>query len=104
MGSQHTAQIARLIDNNLGRETLLFKSLTCFTHQTGYLPISGRRTFLLGAEPVPVTIRLVNRTEIIKMDAIVFLDALYSRSHKLCKIIVTIVLQIDGTATTSIGG
>jgi hypothetical protein len=51
-----------------------------------------------------MTIRFVHWTEIIKVDAIVFLDALYSRSHELSKIIIAVILQVDITSATSISG
>ena len=51
-----------------------------------------------------MAIGLVNRAQIIKVDTIVLLDTLNGGSHKAGKIVVTIVLQVDVTATTGIGG
>jgi len=104
VGSQHTAQITGFIDNNLCGKPLFLKGLTSLAHQSGYLPISGRRTFLLGAQPVPMTIRFVHWTEIIKVDTIMLLYAFHRRSHELSKIIIAVILQVDITSTTSISG
>ena len=103
MGSQHATQITRLIDNDLCGEALFLKSLTCLTYQAGYLTVGGRRPLLFGSQPVPVSIRFVDRTEIVKVDAVVRLDALDGCGHKTGKVIVAVVFQIDGAATPCIG-
>ena len=42
VGSQHTAQVARLVNDNLGGQALLLESLTSFAYQTGYLAVGSR--------------------------------------------------------------
>ena len=62
--AQQTAQVARLVDHDLGRDTLLAEGFAGGLHQTRYLTVCGRRSLLFWPQPVPVTVRFVDRTPI----------------------------------------
>ena len=69
-----------------------------------HFAVGGRRSFLLRTEPVPVTVRLVARTDIVDVYAVVLLNALYGRSHEAGEVVITVILQVYGAAATGVGG
>ena len=70
VGVEQTAQVARLIDDDLGRQSLSLEFLAGLPHEPGYLTVGGGRPLLFWPEPVPVPVGFVDRTDVVKMDAV----------------------------------
>ena len=91
MGGKHATEVARLVHQNLRRDTPL-QELT--VHLTGYschLTVRGRRAFLLGAEPVPVSVWFIHGADIIEVDAILPFSRLEHVGHIGGKVVVGII-------------
>ena len=76
MCAKHTAIVARFVDKYLRLQLLLRKSLTQLTCHMSHLTISSGRAFLLRTKPVPMSIRLITRTDIVDMHTVMLLDTL----------------------------
>ncbi len=103
MSAQHTAIVARLIDENLGVELVLNQSLAHLSCHMCHFAIGGRTTFLLRTQPVPMAIRLIVRADIIDMNTIMLFDAFEGSGDKFAKLIIAVIFQVDGSATSCIG-
>ena len=68
-----------------------------------YFFVGCRTTFLFRSYPIPMSVRFVERTDVIELDAIMFFHSLYYICQKTDVLFITIRLQICRTSTTGIG-
>lgn len=82
VSAEHTTIIGRLIDHNLCIHVPVYKLFAQQTNGAGYFPVRCRTAFLLRTDPVPVSVRLIERTDIVELDAIVLFYSLHYISQK----------------------
>ena len=103
VGAKHAAIVARLIDENLGVELVFYQCFAYLLCHLGKLAVGGWGSFLLRSCPVPMSIRLVDRADVVEVDAIVLFDAFERCGDELSEFAVAIILQIDGAAAPCVG-
>ena len=104
MRSQHTAVIARLIDEDLRIHLFLHQGLAQFSYHPGHLTVGSRTSLLLRSRPVPMSIGFVDRTHIVDVDTVVLLNPLERSGDKLSKLLIAVVFQVDGSSPSGIRG
>ena len=102
--AEQTAVVARFIDQYLGVELVLYQRFAHFLCHLGKLAVGCRTTFLLRSGPVPVAIRLINRTDVVEVNAIVLFDAFERSGDKLAELSVAVILQVERAAASRVGG
>ena len=85
-------------------DTFLYELFTDKTYGPGYLFLCSRSTFLLGTDPVPVSIRFIEGRKIIELDAIFLFNSLYHVCQEAGKVFIVFILQIQCTIASGISG
>ena len=85
-------------------DTFLYELFTDKTYGPGYLFLCSRSAFLLGTDPVPVSIRFIEGRKIIELDAIFLFNSLYHVCQETGKVFIMFILQIECTITSGISG
>ena len=92
VSTQEASQIATLIDRYLCIDLLLFKCFRNSPHQLCYFPVGSGRPFLLWSQPVPVSVRLVDRTDIVEVDAVVRFQSFQACRDEPCGTVIAVRL------------
>ena len=100
--TEHTTIIGRFTYQNLRIHIPVHKFPAQQTDSTGYFPVRCRTTFLFRSYPVPVSVRLVERTDVVELDAIVLLYSLHYIGQKTDVLFITVRFQICRTAATRV--
>ena len=103
VSAEHTTIIGRPIDHNLCIHVPVYKLFAQQTNRAGYFPIRCRTAFLLRTDPVPVSVRFIERTDIVELDAIVLFYSLHYICQKTSVLFITIRFQVRCTSTAGIG-
>ena len=85
-------------------DTFLYELFTDKTYGPGYLFLCSRSTFLLGTDPVPVSIRFIEGRKIIELDAIFLFNSLYHVCQEAGKVFIMFRFQIQCTIASGISG
>ena len=104
VGAQQAPQVAAFVDKYLGLQPGLAQAVVKAAHHPGHLAVGCRRAFLLGAEPVPVSVGLVQRRYVVDGHAVVSLKALDGRGDERGKVVVTVAAEVQCAAPAGVGG